>query len=151
VARSSGRALKDKKPRKSVKYSEKQYKALNHYNTLGHAHELTFSCYHRYDYLLDPIAYELFLSKLERSRKEYEFELWAYVLMFDHVHLLSRGTREFQSTMLHFEMYKNTANGAFTQKQNLSEYDYVSPKAYKRRKDLLDPTLFLDDLELIKI
>jgi len=68
--------------------SEQKYKTLNHYNTPGHAHELTFSCYHRYDYLSDPVACELFLSELKISRAEHDFELWAYVLMPNHVHLL---------------------------------------------------------------
>jgi len=68
--------------------SEQKYKALKHYNSPGHAHELTFSCYHRYDYLSDPVACELFLCELKKSRGEHDFELWAYVLMPNHVHLL---------------------------------------------------------------
>ena len=68
--------------------SKQKHKALKHYNTPGHAHELTFCCYHRYDYLSDSTACELFLSELEKNRKEHDFELWAYVLMPNHVHLL---------------------------------------------------------------
>ena len=68
--------------------AEQKYKALKHYNTPGHAHELTFCCYHRYDYFSDSIACELFLSELKKSRAEHDFELWAYVLMPNHVHLL---------------------------------------------------------------
>ncbi len=67
---------------------EQKHKHLKHYNTPGHAHELTFSCYHRLTYLSDPVACELFLFELEQARREYDFALWAYVLMPTHVHLL---------------------------------------------------------------
>lgn len=63
-------------------------KKLHHYNTLGHAHELTFSCYRRQSCFNDPMACRLFLEELERSRNIYNFKLWAYVVMPHHVHLL---------------------------------------------------------------
>ncbi|MBD3422065.1 MAG: hypothetical protein GF398_18285, partial [Chitinivibrionales bacterium] len=60
-----------------------------HNNTQqGHGHELTFYCYHRYDYLSEPTECKLYLSEPEKSRKEHGFELWAYVLMPNHVHLV---------------------------------------------------------------
>jgi len=83
-----GRALEGVTKKESVTQSEQKYKTLKHYNTPGHAHELIFCCYHRYNYLNDPTACELFLTELEKSRKEHDFELWAYVLMPNHVHLL---------------------------------------------------------------
>jgi len=62
-------------------------KQVVHYNTPGHAHELTFSCYHQRCYL-EPIACEYFLHELEKSRVIYRFKIWAYVVMPTHVHLL---------------------------------------------------------------
>jgi len=69
---------------------EKNYfrKKLHHYNTPGHCHFLTFSCYHRFSHFNDPVACRLFLEELEQSRKIYCFKLWAYVIMPNHVHLL---------------------------------------------------------------
>ena len=58
------------------------------YNIAGHAHELTFSCYHQYDYFNDPICCTLFIEELLSAREKYHFHLWAYVLMPTHVHLL---------------------------------------------------------------
>jgi murein DD-endopeptidase MepM/ murein hydrolase activator NlpD len=58
------------------------------------------------------------------------------------------GPNPFKHTMLHFELYKNKAQGAFSQKEYLGDYDYVPKKPYKRRRDLLNPTQFLDDAEL---
>jgi putative transposase len=71
-----------------VNRQKQNFKQVKHYNTSGHAHELTFSCYHHQDYLSDPTACEIFLSELQQSRLEHNFHIWAYVLMHSHVHLL---------------------------------------------------------------
>ena len=63
-------------------------KKLKRYNLPNHARELTFSCYHKYNYFSDPIACDIFMDHLEDARKQMGFELWAYVIMPDHVHLL---------------------------------------------------------------
>lgn len=63
-------------------------KKVKHYNIPNHAHELTFSCYRHRDYLFDPKACEIFLEELKEAGKLYQFRLWAYVLMPDHVHLM---------------------------------------------------------------
>jgi len=61
---------------------------VKHYNTPHHAHELTFSCYHNYTYLNEEKACKIFLEELELARGEFDFYVWAYVLMPTHVHLL---------------------------------------------------------------
>lgn len=66
----------------------RNYKTVKHYNISGHAHELTFSCYHHEEYLGDNSSCELFLSELKIFREEYSIQIWAYVLMPNHVHLL---------------------------------------------------------------
>jgi putative transposase len=71
-----------------VPENEKYYKKVKHYNTQGHAHELTFSCYRRRNYLCDTIACDNFISELQKAREEHRFQIWAYVLMPTHVHLL---------------------------------------------------------------
>lgn len=67
---------------------EQHTKLLKHYDTPGHAHELTFSCYRRRNYFQDAAACESFLQNLEFVRIRFSLELWAYVLMPNHVHLL---------------------------------------------------------------
>jgi putative transposase len=64
------------------------WKKLNRYNNPYHARELTFSCYKKYPYFSDPIACKIFLDFLDNAGKKYKFELWAYVIMPDHIHLL---------------------------------------------------------------
>lgn len=60
------------------------------WNKPGHAHELTFSCYRRLRLLdFDPIR-RMFLESLGQARRELEYDVWAYVIMPEHVHLLVR-------------------------------------------------------------
>ncbi len=64
-----------------------QRKKLKRYDIPGHAHELTFSCYHRFHYLKDPVCCSIFISELSHAKEHFLFRLWAYVLMPNHVHL----------------------------------------------------------------
>ncbi len=63
-------------------------KKQKHYNTPGHAHSLTYSCYHNRSYFDSPIPCQLFLRELAQAQQEYNFHIWAYVVMPNHVHLL---------------------------------------------------------------
>lgn len=63
-------------------------KRLQRYNLPGHAHEIAFSCFHRCDYLRDSVACEFFIKELKLAKTKYEFRIWAYILMPNHVHLL---------------------------------------------------------------
>ncbi len=71
-----------------VQIETERRKKLKHYNIPGHAHYLTFSCYHRFDYLSDLDSCSIFIEELDHARSELQFHLWAYVLMPNHVHLL---------------------------------------------------------------
>jgi putative transposase len=58
------------------------------YNDAGHAHELTFSCYQQLP-LLKSERTCLWLAKaIDAAHKQYKFDVWAYVFMPEHVHLL---------------------------------------------------------------
>jgi putative transposase len=59
-----------------------------HYNTPGHAHELTFSCNQRKPYFSDPSASRIILGEIENARQVFNFDVWAYVVMPNHAHLL---------------------------------------------------------------
>ena len=54
----------------------------------GDLHLITFSCYERRPYLGTPAARDLFERALETMRRRYSFEVRAYVVMPEHVHLL---------------------------------------------------------------
>jgi putative transposase len=63
-------------------------KKLQRYNSWGHAHELTWSCYRSREYFIDPSACELLLGTLAEGKALHNYCVWAYVIMPTHVHLL---------------------------------------------------------------
>ncbi len=61
---------------------------LIQYQTLGHTHFNTFSCYKRSPYLQIPAAKHLSEDPLERTRVRYGLHIYGYVIVPEHVHLL---------------------------------------------------------------
>lgn len=58
------------------------------YNDPGVVHSLTFSTEMRSPFFLNPRHCHEFVRFLEVARERHAFEVWAYVIMPDHVHLL---------------------------------------------------------------
>ncbi|MCH7989147.1 MAG: transposase, partial [Planctomycetes bacterium] len=58
------------------------------YNLAGHAHELTFSCYHGFQFLSKERTCLWLAEEIDATRNKLEVELWAYVFMPEHVHLI---------------------------------------------------------------
>jgi putative transposase len=58
------------------------------YNEPGQPRELTFSCYRHYAFLGRDRTRTWLCEALAEARTEFGFELWAYVIMPEHVHLL---------------------------------------------------------------
>ena len=54
----------------------------------GCAHELTFSCYRRMPLLGRDRTRRWFTQALNATRRRHHLELWAYVIMPEHVHIL---------------------------------------------------------------
>ena len=65
-----------------------KYKTCKRWNEPGHAHELTFSCFRRLPLLSKDRTRAWFLEAVDRARVRHEFDVWAYVIMPEHVHLL---------------------------------------------------------------
>jgi putative transposase len=63
-------------------------KQVRSYNMPGHAHELTFSCFHRLPLLNRDRSRQWFLDALEATRSRRNLDLWAYVIMPEHVHVI---------------------------------------------------------------
>jgi putative transposase len=58
------------------------------YNDPGHAHELTFACYHNYPFLSRERVCLWLAEAIRSACKELDYSLWAYVFMPNHVHLI---------------------------------------------------------------
>jgi putative transposase len=54
----------------------------------GQARELTFSCYKRFKFLDSDRTRHWFIEELTEARMIFPVDLWAYVIMPEHVHLL---------------------------------------------------------------
>lgn len=66
------------------------HKRRRQYNLPGQAHELTFSCQHRLPLLSKDRTRLWFIETLDQARKRWNFDIWAYVIMPEHVHVLLR-------------------------------------------------------------
>jgi REP element-mobilizing transposase RayT len=60
---------------------------LKRYQQSRQSHFVTYSCYRRLSYLTESLR-DVFLSSLERTRTNYRFRVYGYVVMPEHVHLL---------------------------------------------------------------
>ena len=58
------------------------------YNEPGHAHALTFSCHRKCPLLDSDQARDGLVQSLNAARTRHSFDIWAYVIMPDHVHLV---------------------------------------------------------------
>ena len=66
------------------------HKECVRYNEPGHAHELTFSCYRRFRFLKAERTCQWLAHAIDVARGRWDFELWAFVFMPEHVHLIVR-------------------------------------------------------------
>ncbi len=55
----------------------------------GQLHFITFSCYRRLPYLEEPESKNTFERVIEKARLSHSLTIYAYVLMPEHVHLLT--------------------------------------------------------------
>lgn len=65
-------------------------KTCKRYNEPGHAHSLTFSCWGRRPLLDSDLAKQFLIDALKAARVRHAFDIWAYVIMPEHAHLLIR-------------------------------------------------------------
>jgi len=63
-------------------------KTCRRLNEPGHAHALTFSCFRRRPFLSKDRTRLWLVDAVERARNRHCFDLWAWVIMPEHVHLL---------------------------------------------------------------
>lgn len=69
-------------------------KRRRRYGEVGQARELTFSCYRGFRFLGRDRTRQWFVEALQAARHKWVVDLWAYVLMPEHVHLLVLPRRE---------------------------------------------------------
>ncbi len=65
-----------------------QMPKLKHYDNLGTARFITFSCYRRLPNMNSDQTKRLFIDELSDLRKKYDLKILGYVIMPDHIHLV---------------------------------------------------------------
>jgi putative transposase len=65
-----------------------KFKTCRRYNDFGHAHALNFCCFKNQKFLIKDRACKWLADAINLARRKHEFDLWAYVFMPEHVHLL---------------------------------------------------------------
>ncbi len=65
-----------------------KHKKCKRYDNESDAHHLTFSCYHGLPLLSKPRSQQWMLDALTLGRERHLYDLWAYVIMPEHVHLI---------------------------------------------------------------
>ena len=63
-------------------------KRCKRFNLPGHAHYLTFSCFQRRPFLSRDRSRRWLVDAIELARTKYAYELWAYVIMPEHAHVI---------------------------------------------------------------
>jgi len=67
---------------------QKRVSRRRNYNEPGHAHELTCSCFQRYQFLIAERARTWLTDAIADARQKLDFALWCYVVMPEHMHLI---------------------------------------------------------------
>jgi putative transposase len=81
---------------------------VKHYDHQRDAHMLTFSCFHRLPLLSKERTILWFVQAVARSRIKYQFDLWAWVAMPDHAHVLIWPREEGYSTAVILKSIKTS-------------------------------------------
>jgi len=61
---------------------------LKHYDNLGTARFVTFSCYRRLPGFKNKRSKDIFINTLDSAREKHKFKIFGYVIMPEHVHLV---------------------------------------------------------------
>jgi REP-associated tyrosine transposase len=72
----------------SDRLPSRKYKTCRRYNVPGDAHSLTFNCFHRRPFLSKDRTCQWLVDALTAAREKWQFDIWAYVIMPEHCHVL---------------------------------------------------------------
>lgn len=73
--------------------TEPHRKRVKHFEVPGEAHFLTFSCYKRLPLFSKDRTRRWIVDALDQARSKHQFDLWGWVIMPEHVHLLIKPLR----------------------------------------------------------
>lgn len=99
---------------------------LRHYDNLGTARLITFSCFRRLSNFNGEYAYEIFIKHLNLAREKYHFNIYGYVIMPEHVHIVIHPLEEIRLGLAVRKIKSRSAREFFAKYQsNYSESNHV--------------------------
>ena len=94
---------------------------LKHYDNLGTARFITFSCYRRLPNFIRDYTCDIFIKQLNQAREKYHFLIYGYVIMPEHVHIVLHPLKEIRLGLVVREIKSKSAREYFRMQQfNLS-------------------------------
>ena len=104
---------------------------LRHYDDLGTARFVTFSCYRRMPNLSERRAKEIFVDCLQAAREKHGFRLYGYVIMPDHAHLVIHPPDGIRLGLVIREIKSKTARAYFAE---MSAGLKTAPRVFWQRR-----------------
>jgi putative transposase len=86
--------------------SEPIRKTCRRWDVPNQAHCLTFSCFQRRPFFRGKLAPGWFLESLDEARNRLGFELWAFVIMPEHVHLVVSPGEDYKISRILWQIKK---------------------------------------------
>jgi putative transposase len=109
---------------------KQKLKTCRRYNEPGHAHSLTFNCFHAQAFLSKDRTRLWLIESLSKARERLAFDLWAYVIMPEHCHILVYPCRAEYSTSRILEAIKLPVT-----RLARAHLQRTSPEALRRMRD----------------
>lgn len=106
---------------------------LRHYDNLGTARFITFSCYERRGYLQDRTSVMNLRGQLLRLRKDHGVRILGYVIMPDHVHLVLLPPDGLRLGVLIGQMKGRSAYRIIRSREDISTRMDGRPAVWQRR------------------
>jgi len=88
---------------------------FKHFDNLNTARFVTFCCYRKMNNFRESVIFELFIKHLTHVREKYNFKLFGYVIMPNHVHLVLHPKPETKLGLLIRELKSKMAREYFSE------------------------------------
>ncbi|MFH2049381.1 MAG: transposase [bacterium] len=106
---------------------------LKHYDNLGTARFITFSCYKRYKYFNNQINIKIFLNHLKIICVTQKINILGYAIMPDHVHLVLLPIIEMKLGKIIGQLKGRTAKEIISVEKNVLRRSNGQPAVWQRR------------------
>jgi len=104
---------------------------LKHYDNLGTARFVTFSCYRRLPGFKEKRSKDIFIKYFNFAREKHGFKIYGYVIMPEHVHLVIRPPDEMKLGLVIREIKSKMAREYFEGFKNMN---YDSPHVFWQKR-----------------